>query len=118
MKITVFCRRKMRVAHFHPVLEQAPCAEGRPWLGKQHEHSIEITITATCKTLTRDVELLNLQNTLDGIVARGVIDMGPASFESMCVRFAGLMHDDRVSAVRIEADGGVEGAEVFFTEST
>lgn len=100
--------------HYHPTAEQIYCVKDRPWLNKEHEHQIVVMVTATCADYDRRVDLLILQDKLEQIVAERVISFGSSSFEKMCEEFFKRMNITGITSIRIEVDGGVEGAEVYF----
>lgn len=122
--IKIFCRRTLRIAHKHPNVREVEAAADRPWLGEMHEHQIEVTVTQLCSHTERSRDLLTLQNVFDDIVRRNeqtayddyVWRCRDSSFEALCTHIAELFECDSIllHSVRIEADGGVEGAEVTF----
>lgn len=111
--VKVWCARPLRFMHYHPALPNHPCLDHRQHLGAKHEHQATIKIWAKAQGLARDVDLLLMQNTLEGTLARfpGVRDFASLSFEAIAAYYYGILSTEypTLCAVEINADG-VEGA--------
>lgn len=113
MKITIFCKRTLRVVHYHPHLElvSASIAAQRPHLAEPHEHAFVLTVGLHVEAPNRVKDLLLLHETMERLV-EGYRDLGQSSFEDICLWVKSKIPD--ACMVRIEQHD--EGAEIEFEE--
>lgn len=114
MKITIFCKRTLRIVHHHPHLKlvSKAIAKARPHLSEPHEHSFLLTIGLSVEAPNREKDLLLLHERMDGLTQGDYINLGASSFEDICLWVKREVPD--ASLVRIEQHD--EGAEIVFEE--
>lgn len=110
MRIKVFCRRPVLIAHRHPSISTIACVAHRPWLGETHEHSVVVTVWAWSHNVERDVDLLLLQDKLEKLVAPKMLSFMSYSFEGIAEWFMREMRMAFPTVCAVQIDAGHEGA--------
>lgn len=111
MRITIYCKRQLKVVHYHPHVSMVSkaIAEARPHLGAPHEHCFELTVGVAVEQVDRQKDLLLLHEQMDNLtLVRNPHNLDSCSFERVCLWVKQRIPD----AIYIKVDERDEGCEM------